>query len=130
MRRRRTFPSREKWRPMADSVDRCLRCGCWPGQRLLPGSVRDANFRWCTVVCERGYRQEMTLCPTCAGRVPVDLLLHAGWPVLRQWWPVGGRRVPDVVPVATAEMVNADPAIVAAAARLPGEREVVDHPGQ
>lgn len=126
MDRRRTLPSREKWRAAADSAGRCLRCGCWPDQRLPPGSVYDSNFRWHTTIRERGYREMLTLCPTCAGRVPVALLLgDPGWMTLRRHWPTRGRRVPAVVPVAAAEEVVVGPAVRAAMERLPcGNRRI------
>lgn len=122
MQRRRTLPSSVKWRPTQPSDDRCLRCGSWPDQRLHPAAPTNGNHRWHTKIYDdQGRQHDLTLCPTCASRLPADLLLEGGWRTLRRWWPVRGRRVPEVTlgEIHTLD-IDTGPAMIAAAKGLWG----------
>lgn len=69
---------------------------------------------------DQGRTRDLTLCPTCATRVPGELLVgDEGWKKLRQWWPVRGRRVPEVTLAEIHPLdIESGPAMMAAAERL------------
>lgn len=119
MHRRRTLPSAVKWRPTQSTDERCLRCGSWPDQRLHPAALQGEVWLM-QVWDDDGRTRHLTLCPTCASRVPGNLLVaDAGWETMRPWWPVRGRRVPEVTLAEIHPLdIETGPAMMTAAERL------------